>query len=626
MAEYRIILNIGGSAVRQAERLADALQRADKHAKSLSQDLRSVPKVNVPRVSQSGGISGSIGVASLLGKANPWGFAAQMVTTGIKGLFQTIAQATKIGYTGGFMVTNRLKDVLVGQEMGEAIRYVQRRNQLRYSLGARADEAIGYSDQLANAYGLNRATTLGSLNVLTGLRVGGTGKEIDSRTAASIVKVGGLIAQQGGYSYERVMTNFQQLLANSLPSKRDIREMLGQAPVLARYATEEIAKRGLTGTLDMYDYYKSHENILRALGRYEIENPVVSAAFARGRVITAEQDIYNRLAENPSWGMVASNYVGLLEAFGNAINNIISALANSQEVRNSVNGLIALIETLSKNSNWLIDFTAKITEKIEKLFGIRLEDTPREVLTQRQNTVAAAFEISKGSLRTLWRERNAKNLVEDETVNDKAFETWYNNFKTQQLTIGSELYKQVKAPSNYNVTTDIGRTFISKDGTKYSNNIDFENKDALAKLSFLAAKPNSFTARFLLPKGLDAITAPYGFDPKKLEKNYQFMTLSSAAVLDAAQKNLNDVPTLQNDFGANGMSGVDGSSIKDFNKDRRSLEIHFHAPIVEWNSEINTDDPKEIVDAVANNIEGAASRAIQIALLGASQKMSTRWY
>ena len=80
-------------------------------------------------------------------------------------------------------------------------------------------------------------------------------------------------------------------------------------------------------------------------------------------------------------------------------------------------------------------------------------------------------------------------------------------------------------------------------------------------------------------------------------------------------------PTYIPGFGGNG----DGSDISGFGRDRKALTINFNAPIVDWDSNITTGDPQDVVNEVSETIEGAASRAIQIALLGASQKMTTRF-
>lgn len=647
MAEYRIILNIGGSAVRQAERLADALQRADKNAKSLSHDLRSVPKVNVPRVRAfkdgihtpsitsllSGGLA-STSIAGVIGK---------VAFKGIETYVKAALQVSKIGYSAGYMATSKLVDLLMGQDMDNAIRYVQRRNQLRASLGGAAPQAIEYANTLAESYGLSRATTLGSLSVLTGLSVGASNKKIDPETAASIVQVGGLIAQQGGYSYERVMTNFQQLFANSVPSKRDIREMLGQAPILARYATEAIAEKGLTGKMDMYDYYKSHENIANALARYAFENPVAPAALARGRIKTAREDVFNQLAENSSWGMVASNYIGIVKAFGEAINGVVTSLANNDALRNSVNGLILLIETLGKNADWIINVTTKLGETLEKYTGIRLEGDSRELVTQKQSTIRQFFDENKDKFYSLWLGNapytsKKKDAKEREEENKSRFEAWFVSERAKQMTRGSKLYNLIETPEWGQFTQQLFMKSSPFSDTEYEyyqlSKIDKErlkliktgSKDVSLALDQKGGVLRAGTSGYV-------VGAPYNLSQSEMQglsknapKSWAYTALDAFEAFSTIQKDMHAVPVMQNLFGDVSGEADDGSKLGGFNKDRRSLEIHFHAPIVEWNSEINTDDPKEVVDAVANNIEGAASRAIQIALLGASQKMSTRWY
>lgn len=642
MAEYRIILNIGGSAVRQAERLADALQRADKNAKSLSQDLRSVPKVNVPRVNAfKDGIRTPSITSLLLGGLTSTGIAGVIGKVALKGIETYVKaglQVSKIGYSAGYTATNKLVDLLMGQDMDNAIRYIQRRNQVRASLGSAAPQALEYANTLAESYGLSRATTLGSLNVLTGLSVGASNKKIDPETAASIVQVGGLIAQQGGYSYERVMTNFQQLFANSVPSKRDIREMLGQAPILARYATEAIAEKGLTGKMDMYDYYKSHENIVNALAQYAFENPVAPAALARGRIKTAREDVFNQLAENPSWGMVATNYIAIVKAFGEAINGVVTSLANNDALRNSVNGLVLLIETLGKNADWIINVTTKLGEALEKYMGIRLEDGNRELVTQKQNTIRQFFDENKDAFYSLWLANTPyaskkKDAKEREDENKSRFEDWFVSTRAKQMTYGSKLYNLVGTPEWAHFKKQVIDPTVPWSPKGLS-------EDDLARLRALPlmGSPVSLSlnkegqVNRVGTNGL-MLTAPYGMTKGDMfgwtmkDKEFRYTTLDAYEAFSTIQKEMRAVPAMKDLFSDGASDGADdGSKFGGFNKDRRSLEIHFHAPIVEWNSEINTDNPKEVVDAVANNIEGAASRAIQIALLGASQKMSTRWY
>jgi hypothetical protein len=85
--------------------------------------------------------------------------------------------------------------------------------------------------------------------------------------------------------------------------------------------------------------------------------------------------------------------------------------------------------------------------------------------------------------------------------------------------------------------------------------------------------------------------------------------------------------TFNPDDFAGGMSGGDsGGALSGYNRDRRNLEIHFHAPIVEWSSTIEATNPQDTVNVIAQDLEQITSAGLQKALLGASNKMSSRWY
>ena len=98
-----------------------------------------------------------------------------------------------------------------------------------------------------------------------------TGSKLTVNDATALTRVGGLISQQAGVSFERVMTNIQQLMVQSNPNIRDIRELLNQAPILGRYAIDEMERKGITG-VDKNTYLKDQNNLLSVLTRYDVEN------------------------------------------------------------------------------------------------------------------------------------------------------------------------------------------------------------------------------------------------------------------------------------------------------------------------------------------------------------------
>jgi hypothetical protein len=101
--------------------------------------------------------------------------------------------------------------------------------------------------------------------------------------------------------------------------------------------------------------------------------------------------------------------------------------------------------------------------------------------------------------------------------------------------------------------------------------------------------------------------------------------LNKGAISQYIARPAEETPPLLTGADVQGATGLTGETIGGYARDRKALVINFNAPIVEWDSTINAEDPQDVVNTVSETIEGAASRAIQIALLGATGKMGTRF-
>lgn len=680
MAEYSIVLNLGGNAVSQAEKLARALDMADKNANQLAARLSMVksvltgmPVVRVP-FSQSygyggyssrpyaggrprsqyqrerdvnytrhrstriaswgtgfniGGFSGRLSTiiqpdvngqilgmdaAKLMKGVNVASIATGIVTAVGKAVVKAVAGGTLVQYGAGAGVNAVFNRLLMSSGMTEGIRISQRRRQAQLGLGAGYAQAMAYADELAENYGLERSAALSSLNVMTGLRVGSGNERLSMATSAALTRVGGLISQQSGASFERVMTNIQQLMTQSNPNIRDIRELLNQAPILGRYALDEMEKQGVTG-VDKNTWLKDQANILSVLQRYDIENASSTIMQARGMVTRSRQDFYARIAENPNWLTVAGNTSNLMDAAANAVSNLLTAFSESQGLQNSVNSLVALIDTVGNNADGIGRLLDKTTSFISHVLGVNIADTEaagREAAQRRSTVRYTAQRLEDEAFNAYL----AAGLVTSANpdVQRRSFEEFYQKFietntrkglaenvsfigqeyVNQNLGLiryahGERLQAPYKGDSSYFVPSMGGPTFRYapfSSRNPFSNFIAGQNFDYYAPVSHLPSEA--------------------------------FMGAFSAALEEAK-----NAPKI---VGGQSSTAAMGADISGFNKDRRSLEIHFHDAIVEWNSTITTNDPQEIVNEVAENIEGAASRAIQIALLGASQKMDTNWY
>lgn len=671
MASYSIVLNLAGNAQERLSKLTRQLDAADKRAKSLQKSLTAIGiasrginlrGLSVPHSSSSGyrtvdslyrrerdvnytrhratriaswgtgfslgGFTGRLSTiiqpdingkilgmnaASLMKGVNVAAIASSIVWAVGKALVKTSLWSTGISFGMGAGVNTMFTKLLMSEGMSQGVRMIQRRNQARLGLGSSYLEAQGYADMLARDYGLERSASIASLNVLSGLRIGNTNRKLTLNDATALTRVGGLISQQAGVSFERVMTNIQQLMTQSNPNIRDIRELLNQAPILGRYALDEMEKKGITG-VDKNTYLKDQSNLLSVLQRYDVENMSSTVMQARGMVTLAQQDFYTKLAENPSWLNVAGNVSDLMGSLADAVSRLLSAFTSNTDFQNSINSLTFLIEAIGNNSNLIVDWAGKAGTFLADLFGIDVADAQAKArkYTQQRETIAHTGAMTRESVFAQWLAAGG-SISNDPDVQRQQFDIWWNKELQTASRFGSPLLEAVQFGG------------VASRGT-------FWNGGAEARLNNLYASTGTrFPWDWSPYRPAGATTSNGGTYTGNSPNFHAYWSAIDPSVWNEfwssrIQESLN-TPTLN--IPTNNPMGYDtvtGSDLAGFNRDRRSLEIHFHDAIVEWNSTINTDDPQDVVNEVSNTIEGAASRAIQIALLGASQKMSTRWY
>lgn len=674
MASYSIILNLAGNAQERMSKLSRTIQGANTQAKSLHKTLVAIgvasKSINMRGLRMPSGGSGrsgggaastlyrrerdvnytrhratriaswgtgfSIGgftgrlstiiqpdingkilgmdAESLMKGVNIAGIATNVMMSIGKALLKTTAYTTIGTYAVGAGINKLFTDLLMSEGMAQGVRIIQRRNQARLGLGTSFLRAQEYADALARDYGLERSASISSLNVLAGLKVGATDKKLSLQSAAALTRVGGLISQQSGAPFERVMTNIQQLLTQSNPNVRDIRELLNAAPILGRYALDEMEKKGITG-VDKNTYLKDQRNILSVLQRYDVENASSTVMQARGMVTMAQQDFYAKLAENPNWLSVAGATADLMGSLATAVSNLLSAFTQNTNFQNSINSLTFLVQTIGENATGIIDWTSNAGKWLADLFGIDIaeaQDKARKY-TQQRETIAHYGAAFSGDVFTQWL-RAGGSTSNDPEVQRKQFDAWWAKEIETASRLGSPLLNAVQwgaTPKRGSSDADYWHNYFISQGipdvstSPYmyypKSAVGFRDELNRAGLRFGGVNPNFYAIKsFIEPTAWNSFV------------NERIAELTKSATFD--------------DFGGGAGTEPTGSDLTGFNRDRRSLEIHFHDAIVEWNSTINTDNPQEVVNEVSETIEGAASRAIQIALLGASQKMNTRWY
>lgn len=691
MAGYNIVLNLGGNAVSNSERLATNLAAAAANATTLASALRSVGAAyrsipnrrftvpSAPRQSRpyarplrtasrpatahpyaqgapytrhrstriaSWGYGFSLGGFSarlssvlqpdengmlfgmdagrLMRGVNVAGIAGNIMTSIGRALFKATKMATFSGpMIAGGVMTAALR-VLQSDWFAEGVKLISRRHQTREGMGPQYEQTLRNADIISAAYGLDRSTTLSSINVLAGLGVGANNRKITLGEATGLTKVGGLIAQHAGVSFERVMTNIQQLLVTTAPNMRDIRELLNQAPILGKYALKEMEEQGLKG-VDVRTYLKDQGALLSVLKRYELSNASNAGMRARGMINMASQDAAALIASNnPFWSYIGNAGSGMIKALATSANKFMSMLVDNRSFLNMVKSLEMTIDMMGDKGVTLVDKLITLVDRIAAYFKIELVD---------EQAVKAAVD----------REQALRAAMNDPSTRNKAYQSWLKQgVYTSKTEAGrreefSRVYEQVaeqvardeKMLSLVQAKNDLQgiesvpwrdrlmRGFLGTTwevSAKNKANIYRSQREALhapdsvfTYLTYPDTLPNNMTttqaASSMLTVERNALLK---------EMNSRIERLNSVEGFD---------PSKFNNFG----SAAEGKDLTGFNRDRRALEIHFHDKLVEWNSTIKTDDPQQVVNEVADTMDQLVAAAIQQALLGSTDKMATRF-
>lgn len=691
MAGYNIVLNLGGNAVSNSERLATNLAAAAANATTLASALRSVGAAyrsipnrrftvpSAPRQSRpyarplrtasrpaparpyaqgapytrhrstriaSWGYGFSLGgfnarlssvlqpdengmlfgmdAGRLMRGVNVAGIAGNIMTSIGRALFKATKMATFSGpMIAGGVMTAALR-VLQSDWFAEGAKLISRRHQTREGMGPQYEQTLRNADIISAAYGLDRSTTLSSINVLAGLGVGANNRKITLGEATGLTKVGGLIAQHAGVSFERVMTNIQQLLVTTAPNMRDIRELLNQAPILGKYALKEMEEQGLKG-VDVRTYLKDQGALLSVLKRYELSNASNAGMRARGMINMASQDAAALIASNnPFWSYIGNAGSGMIKALATSANKFMSMLVDNRSFLNMVKSLEMTIDMMGDKGVTLVDKLITLVDRIAAYFKIELVD---------EQAVKAAVD----------REQALRAAMNDPSTRNEAYQSWLKQgVYTSKTEAGrreefSRVYEQVaeqvardeKMLSLVQAKNDLQgiesvpwrdrfmRGFLGATwevSAKNKANIYRSQREALhapdsvfTYLTYPDTLPNNMTttqaASSMLTVARNALLK---------EVNSRIERLNSVEGLD---------PSKLNNLG----SAAGGKDLTGFNRDRRALEIHFHDKLVEWNSTIKTDDPQQVVNEVADTMDQLVAAAIQQALLGSTDKMATRF-
>lgn len=218
-----------------------------------------------------------------------------------------------------FLVGTKL---LNSNNMAEAASNLMQMRMAEKGLGGNYQATLNRATQLAAEYGFSRVGMLNAMNMFTGLNV--DGKKLTPEEASHLAEVVGKIAHVGGLSFDRVNVNLQQLLGQAVPSIRDIRELVGQAPFIGKLAMNMMEERGVQG--DYRDWLKNKSNLRSVLDEFNelVEShPVMKA---RGQIALAKENFWMRIADglSPYWDKIAQANEKLYSWLSDKIVNWIS--------------------------------------------------------------------------------------------------------------------------------------------------------------------------------------------------------------------------------------------------------------------------------------------------------------
>lgn len=617
-------------ATRAAEREAQRQQRRRENRRQSSLYARYGTGFNI------GGFSGRLSTVlqpdennmimgmdagKLMKAANVASIATSIMSSIGKALFKVVSTSTVAPIAVGGLGMLTAVRALQSESFAEGVRLISRRHQAKMGLGEDYLRAETNTDYLAGAYGLDRSTTLSAINTLTGLGIGGTDRKLNVAESTGLTKVGGLISQHHGVPFERVMTNIQQLLVQDKPNIRDIRELLNQAPILGKFALKEMEDRNIKG-MDVRSYLKDQKNILSALKQYELTVATNAGMQARGQIALAQQDAWATVAGNdPFWRMVGDRGSGIIGAMANGINGLMTTLANSPEFKVMVRNIEIMFDKLGKEGDTFIGKLIALIDQIAARFGFDLGNkTEAKLENDRDSAIQEAFKNPTvlAQFRSMW-EGSKLPVSNVPEMRDKEFMNWVNNDLLRFAQNDKGLREALTGQGEYKPISDypwIQRVFMPLASQQYGF-FDKQNMDISQRaVSSLPSDPTNIIYRPPV-RDYGEPTSAYAAYVAPLEK---FTDVGKRFIEEMTKVGTLD-PSL---FKSNGEAT--GEDLKQANRDRRSLEIHFHDKLVEWNNTVMTGTPNEVVEDIAVNLDQMVSAAIQRALLGASNKVASSWY
>lgn len=501
------------------------------------------------------------------------------------------------------------------QSMTEAISNSMQLSMARRGLGADYDRTYSQASRMAAEYGYSRSGMVSMINTLSGFEVNGS--ELGTDIATDIARITGKVAQLGGRPYDIVGLNMQQLLAANKPNMRDIRELINAAPILSKYALDEMRNTGVSGG-DPREWLKDRGNMIRALYRLddEMQPPAVSAA--RGRVQLARENFWIGLSGmDKFWQDVASAgermWAELLGKFERWYSNYDSAKFQ-KNLSEFVDGVGTIAEALLGLGEGLVGFANIITDIrnifanldvwiAQKIYGIASSGFVNNVRELSGNPYSRFTQFA-----TLfgWMRHNSNPSNSQVDTNEEG-----------NLLVRSWAKESV---GNYLSSKEGARAYGLNRGTPEANAIArTKAEDFLIGRYEGRYRGDIVSNMFSVPELRDSL----GNGPSILRNNGALSrTVGSGAQIDseAVANMFSQIANLFSGKGVNGIGNQDSKKIEDLTAGSKSLIINFNAPITSMPTTIqNASNPTQLLAEIDRRINDSTVRGLQIAIANASR-------
>lgn len=449
-------------------------------------------------------------------------------------------------------------------------------------LGSEYAEALRGASTIASQYGISRAQALANINILSGLET--ESGSISYGQANDITRAAAIIGSFGSVPFERVAQNLQQILSVNEPNARDIRELIHQAPILSKYALQDLQSRGEIG--DPREYYKDRDNLLQGLYRLLEEFRVPRSAEIRGRQELTRRDFYLNAERQlePLFEEIGNATTKLYAVLTDAVNNF-SASFDERKVallfQTFIDGVDAIGQALPKVVGFLTDFTIAIEAFGDNIVALW------KTLTFRPLQGLASFN------RTYERIDQRQNIL----TGEKVFDIFARDFIKQELSN----YERVRgeSPFSNDAERDTQLNQLLQELTQnFRGNVNWQAYGAqryIMDFGQYNSNPNASVTEF---PGIDLL--PYN------ELLFYIAEFFKRVGNDSSSRGVNSVITDTND-------------IETLTKGSRSLHIYFQAPLAEVNNNITTGaNAQEIVDRFETQTVDIVSRVLQEAIYNAT--------